>query len=649
MILDAILHGIAVIFWYLNALLCELLDLIYQLFGVLVGTETVTVFRGETSSQNYLINVFFSNSTINKIYWAMALIGIALCGGFIVWAVIKKTFDVNDKMKSSYGTILTGAGKSVLIMLLMGLIVSTTINLTNVLMNSITDAFDYGDTLDQAYAVDFGDDDYATMYRIYNTIGNYSLNPNRDSRYNINSCFNDIRMDLQQLDKEQLLDIDYTKKKITGRGMGDDGQMHDRIATIDVGNSWQSVLVKIANSHSLEYDCVLNEYYPAVQSAILDCMDIMNKDSSFKPLPDRHIEATNAVDSSKITPGRIVMLTASMGASWDETHQSSELLGLVGGTDGTGIEEGAGLTDHIRLPYYVGDKDVYDLDEVEQSFSVDFGDWNHVVGILAAYFLIKEFAAALLNAVARIFNMLMLYLIAPLTLASYPLDEGGKFKQWTTSFIVQALGIFGTVISIRLLMLFIPIIMSGDVVLFGNPYANLVGKVVVMLGAGLTCSKASSIITGILADNAGLASLQAGDIGNHARSAVSAGKNLAVGVTKGATNVAATVTGAKAVGNAVGGAINSGINKFSKGGGLPGMLFAGGAAAAGGIKSKFGGGGSSGGGGGAGASTGGKSDEKLDDKNLNSNNVGGGGNAGKANDPNGAHDRLVGDKKEPPV
>jgi hypothetical protein len=56
----------------------------------------------------------------------------------------------------------------------------------------------------------------------------------------------------------------------------------------------------------------------------------------------------------------------------------------------------------------------------------------------------------------------------------------------------------------RLLILFLPIVASSDLVLFSNTLANLMAKLVIILGATMTASKANSLITGILADNAGM-------------------------------------------------------------------------------------------------------------------------------------------------
>ena len=127
--------------------------------------------------------------------------------------------------------------------------------------------------------------------------------------------------------------------------------------------------------------------------------------------------------------------------------------------------------------------------------------------------------------------MLMLYLISPLVFAAEPLDDGAKRKQWTTAFLVQCCAVFGTVVAMRTLMVFIPIIISSDLVFFkhdeplsswgsfGYSLLDLVAKIIMIYGGFEVVKKANGIITGILADSAGWQSISAGDMSGSAMKA----------------------------------------------------------------------------------------------------------------------------------
>ena len=199
--------------YYAEAGLCWLVKMVYAMFEVVAGITQVS-YNGK---QMFLINVFFSDDTISKVYWGMAIMGMALCFGFAIVAVIRKTFDIGDKIKSSYGSILTQLGKSILIMCSMSLIMSMILYSTNILMQQVTYIFNGSQVDSGERHVTYDETDYAAMARIFNTIGNYSLNSSYQSRYNINSCYNEIRTDLQYLSRRGKFDVYYNTKDMNGK------------------------------------------------------------------------------------------------------------------------------------------------------------------------------------------------------------------------------------------------------------------------------------------------------------------------------------------------------------------------------------------------------------------------------------------------
>ena len=192
----------------------------------------------------------------------------------------------------------------------------------------------------------------------------------------------------------------------------------------------------------------------------------------------------------------------------------------------------------------MGEKSIYDYDQVSSDFEISGIDY--IVLYLVAFKLIWDLAVIIIDCVARIFNMLFLYLIAPPFIGIMPLDEGGKFKQWTTAFIVQCFGVFGTIIAMRVLLIFIPIVINSDLVLFESSTLNLVGKVLLILGGMSTAKRASGVATGILADNAGMQAIHAGSMGDSVRQGMSKYTGMAAGAA--GTVAAGAVKGAGMVG-----------------------------------------------------------------------------------------------------
>ena len=251
----------------------------------------------------------------------------------------------------------------------------------------------------------------------------------------------------------------------------------------------------MANSHDLRTDLKLDVSYDAVTKSLLEAMDIIRNDASFKPLQSysRVVPADGSLPLD-----RYLFLMGTMHAAKNSEYNTN-----------------AELTDPVRGPYYSGEKNIYNISQVSGDFDIGFAT-DYLVVFLAGIALIFDLVTIILNCIARMFNMLFLYIIAPPIFATQPLDGGGKTKQWMTAFIVQAFSVFGTVIAMRLLLILLPIVTSSKLVLFENSMLNVMAKLVLMYGLFEVAKKATGLLTGILADSAGWQSVQAGDMSGSA-------------------------------------------------------------------------------------------------------------------------------------
>lgn len=511
MLLKALLEKL---FFLCEAAFGRILDLLYEIFEVFAGITPIKYF----GQKSYLVDAFFSNNIINALYRGMALIGIAMTFGFAVAAVIKKGFDsTGEKVKATYGMIIGNVLKAILLILLMTAIVSATISATGVLMQQIDYLFDNAEEIADPSEITFDDNDFATMFRIIDTIGNYSLNSSYNSRFNINTCFNVIRMDMQVLEKAGMFNFSYD-------------------INAEAVNSWQAALLNIYNSADIYTELPLDKYNERVTDAIISCVEKIQKDASFKPL--RYYYRGSQNSGSKVSLGRTVLLASSFDAANSSRYNKNP-----------------SLTDSLRRPYYTVSKDIYSFGSVDYDFDLSFGTWHHLVALIVPIILCMEFFKILINCTARIFNMVLLYITAPAFASAMPLDDGGKMKQWTTAFVIQSLSIFGTVIAVRLMVVFIPIILNSELVLFSGSLKNMLAKVMLIVGICETARKASGMISGILADNAGYQSIMAGDVGSGTLSKGMAlgGKALSLTARAGGAVLkgASDVTGLTTVGNKI--------------------------------------------------------------------------------------------------
>lgn len=465
--------------------LCWVVNVLDQMFAVMSGLDRVSY----DGKQDYLIKIFFGNSTINNVYWGMALIGILLCFVFAIIAVARKAVDSGDKIRQSLGGILTGLFKGILIIVSLTVIMNMVLTMSDLLLRQVSYLFDNADNMNQEETIVFDDEEYAAMARVLDTIGNYSLNPSYNSRYNLNRCFNEIRSDLQYLKQRGVFTFYYVADPVNGE-------------------SWQSALQKIVNAADLDRNLSLDVYNEAVSKALISCMDTMRTDYSFKPL--KSYTRQYAATTQTVPLDRMVFLMCTMEAAKNKDYNKN-----------------ASMQDGLRSAYYVGEKDLYDLETVSMDF--ELSEINYIILFIVAFKMIWDLAVIIINCVARLFNMIFLYIIAPPFIATIPLDEGGKLKQWTTAFIVQCFSVFGSIIAMRVLLLFIPIVIDSKLVLLPNSSLNLLAKMVLILGGMSTAKRASSVITGILADNAGMQAIHAGDMGESVRQQMNNVRNYATG------------------------------------------------------------------------------------------------------------------------
>jgi len=533
------------ILFVLLKLFLWLIDKLSQLFMVFAGLRSVE-YQGENST---VLQVFFGNKMINTVYWGMALISIALCIGFAIFAVTRKMFDVSGRVQSSIGRILTDMLKSIFIILSMSAILNLTITATDILMRQTNSLFNnaYGSSTD--YTVEFTDDQLSAMGRVLLTVANYGSNPSYKSRYNLNACFNEIRPDLLYLKNQGVLDYDYPIHTYDG----------DRI-TGDV-NTWQSVCQNLGNAADLRFELSADEYNEHVAKSIEDTLDVMDKDASFKPLKSFTVKGSG-VSSSDAPFDRIIFLTAGLDAANNKQFNGGK----------------ASLTDSLRRPWYSGAKSLYDKeyevngkvvewdsnDEIDRDFDTGFSKYNYLIAFVLCIATTLSLLTILLNLGGRIFNLLMLYIVAPPTLASAPLDGGGKTKQWTTSFIVQVLSVFGSVIAMRLLLIFVPVIYDPELVFFSdNAILNFVAKAALLLAAFAGAQKATVLVNGILSDTAGMTSAQAADFSSTAAQLLGTGGMIARKVGRAAGGVAGFATkpvqnlAKKGYNNSLGRAVNA--------------------------------------------------------------------------------------------
>ena len=484
--------------------LLNLTKFIESFFDIFAGTAKI-FYKGEA---DFLINIFFGHDAVTNAFWAMALIAIVMAFGFCIFQMARKATDVTGSVKQSVGQIFSSFIRCLLIILLLNAITVAAINISNVLLDRINFALENAAVLDQQeQEKTFSDEEYAAMVKILATVANYSANPSADSRYNVNSCFNAIRNDLMALHVNGFFRYDYPLDK--------NGHY-----------TWQGALALLASSADLTGDLNLDTYYPDVVNAFRTVSRELSTYKDFAPVEKARFTASKALDTDVL-----IFLIAGMEAAQNKMYNTGD------------------FNDAIRKGYASGEKSYNNLKQVRRDF--DIWEMDYLVGYISCIVFIIIMAICIFTFIVRMFNLLLLYLTAPLFASSMPADEGAKWQSWTQAFVIQLFSGFGLIIAMRLYLIIIPVVISSDLVFFagtglGYSILNKMAQLLMVLGGAWAVLQSGDVITGILAGNPGMAAIQqSGRIGGMVtgwamrapRAALGAAKSIASSPFKAASAI----------------------------------------------------------------------------------------------------------------
>jgi len=127
---------------------------------------------------------------------------------------------------------------------------------------------------------------------------------------------------------------------------------------------------------------------------------------------------------------------------------------------------------------------------------------SYWVVLISSVLMIIMLCMSVLVFLQRIYELIVLYIVAPFFVAPMPVDDGAKFKAWRDMFIGKAITGFGTLIAIQVLMIFMPIIVDPALVLHPSPTMNGLLKVLLIVGGLFAAYKANTLITQIASPQA---------------------------------------------------------------------------------------------------------------------------------------------------
>lgn len=99
---------------------------------------------------------------------------------------------------------------------------------------------------------------------------------------------------------------------------------------------------------------------------------------------------------------------------------------------------------------------------------------------------------AVLNLAKRIYEIFYLYFCMPISMATLPLDDGARFKNWREQFVTKILLAYGAVLSVNVFVILLPLIQSMSIPSVGN-FANSVFTIFMIVGGAMLIPAGQSL------------------------------------------------------------------------------------------------------------------------------------------------------------
>ena len=192
-----------------------------------------------------------------------------------------------------------------------------------------------------------------------------------------------------------------------------------------------------------------------------------------------------------------VMLTNTVMSSINQAMNvyPSSGQGTIGGqfliTIGHDAYKGLIEQSQAEAMFVSGELNYAKLSVVKQYY--DITELNYVIGLLGSLVMLVMFVISAITFVQRIFDIVLLYIISPVSISTIPLDEGNRFKVWKDMLISKILSAYGIILVMNLFFLIIPQVYQ--IKFFDNSFQNGVVYILFLIGGSFAVTKASRVIS----------------------------------------------------------------------------------------------------------------------------------------------------------
>ncbi len=459
---------------------------VYYVDGVAVGGDLVTNFIQGILGINMGYNGSPYNdhidySALSTVFWAFVIFGLVVCFVSTLIAIFKSHYTYNEKSAKGPMPIVASAGKAVLNMVAVPIIVVLGLWLSQAILTAL-------DSITSTTS--------SSIVSIYGDSGLYDENGNPISK------------------AEQLLrPVTYVQT----------GNMNDDDDIDDVRGETYLYYDMFGYTAAIQYGDVTLDFAALFEPSEEDLARVAARTQTFSGSIFK-VAAYNAnrirtgffieKDSEGNSTGRV-----NPNVSGFESTNTGGHLSLF--SNYSSAEEAANMVDtafanflHLNDTYscnYGGglDKDRYFTTWTTTNYSsfskfnvglvwyyYDLWNFNFIVGFGAAIVCIVLFFNIILGLMVRFFMCLILFFVMPPLAGLAPLDNGKAFGTWRETFMKQVLMAYGAVVGMNLILLLLPYINEID--FFNIKIADLVVQTLFIIVGLITIKQAISTLSGLI-------------------------------------------------------------------------------------------------------------------------------------------------------
>ena len=108
----------------------------------------------------------------------------------------------------------------------------------------------------------------------------------------------------------------------------------------------------------------------------------------------------------------------------------------------------------------------------------------YLPSMIASIGLMIAMVVAIINLAKRVYEIVLLYIVLPVSMSTIAIDDGARFKIWRETFVTKIVLAYGTVFSVNIFILILPIISKMKIPGVSN-FANSMFLIFMIIGGAL--------------------------------------------------------------------------------------------------------------------------------------------------------------------